>query len=98
MEEERSLPPVASTEREAIERYCDEKGIDIPELTVSGEKEVSAVDPAWEVDYAFPGEQESLGVFFLLHETDGEWTVVAHTDEVGWTSAELQALGALPIL
>lgn len=32
------------TQKEAIASYCAEKGIDIPELVVSGEKEVSSTD------------------------------------------------------
>lgn len=84
-----------ATVKEAIVEYCRVNGIEIPDLVVSGEKEVSSRDPSWEVDYAFPPEAEGLGVFFLLHETDGGWVVVAHTDDApGWTEAELKALGA----
>jgi hypothetical protein len=83
-----------STVKEAIEEYCAANGIDIPGLTVSGEKQVSQEDPNWEVDYAFPAEAEGEGVFFLLQNTDGAWAVIAHTEEAGWTAEQLEALGA----
>lgn len=82
------------TQKEAIASYCAEKGIDIPELVVSGEKEVSATDANWEIDYAFTPDKEGEGTFFLLHKTGNGWTVVAHTQEVGWSAEQLKALGA----
>lgn len=86
----------SGTQKEAIEDYCREEDITIEGLTVSFEKEVSAQDPDWEIDYAFPAEAEGKGQFFLLHRVDGEWMVVAHTEgnQAGWTAAELQAVGA----
>ncbi len=83
-----------ATQKEAIEKYCVEKSIDIPDLVVSGEKEVSAADAGWEINYAFTPDQEGAGTFFLLHKTADGWMVVAHTQEVGWTADELKGLGA----
>ncbi len=92
----------AASQKAAIQAYCDANGIDIPELNVSGDDgygdkpTVSTEDPSWEIDYAFPAAQEGAGTFFLLHETDAGWTVVAHTGEgqTGWTAEGLQELGA----
>ncbi|MBM3146777.1 MAG: hypothetical protein FJ000_02660 [Actinobacteria bacterium] len=93
----------AATQKEAIQAYCDEIGLDMPDLQVSGEDgygdpaTVSATDPNWEIDYAFPADAEGDGHFFLLHEVDGSWTVVAiadYTDQIGWTAAQLEELGA----
>jgi hypothetical protein len=93
----------AATQKEAIQAYCDEIGLDMPDLQVSGEDgygdpaTVSKEDPNWEIDYAFPADQEGDGHFFLLHKVDGSWTVVAiadYTDQVGWTAAQLEELGA----
>jgi hypothetical protein len=92
----------AATQKAAILGYCDKNGIDIPELTVSGDDgfgdkpTVSKENPSWQIDYAFPAEAEGEGQFFLLHKTDAGWTVVAHTDkgQVGWTADELKGLGA----
>ena len=55
---------------------------------------MSKEDPSWQIDYAFPTAEEGAGSFFLLHKTDGGWTDVAATKEVGWTSAQLKELGA----
>lgn len=82
------------TQKEAITSYCAEKGIDIPDLVVSGEKEVSSTDANWEINYAFTPDKEGEGTFFLLHKTGNGWTVVAHTQEVGWSAGQLKALGA----
>jgi hypothetical protein len=90
----------AATQKVAIQAYCDANGIDMPDLTVSGDDgfgdkpTVSKEDPNWEIDYAFPADAEGTGKFFLLQKTDGAWTVVAHTDKVGWTADELKELGA----
>lgn len=86
----------SDTPRGAIESYCNEKGIDIPDLTVSREKQVSVQDPTWEIDYAFPAEAEGTGQFFLLHNAVEGWVVVAHTTsgQTGWTAEQLGALGA----
>lgn len=80
----------------AIEKYCKEHHIDIPELNVSNEKDVSASDPSWEVVYAFPAEAEGNGQFFLVQRTAESWTVIAHTEgaQAGWTAEQLEALGA----
>ncbi len=82
------------TQKEAIEKYCAEEGIDVPELVVSGEKEVSATDANWEINYAFTPDKEGEGTFFLVHKTAAGWAVVTHTQEVGWTADELKAVGA----
>ena len=90
----------AATQKAAIQAYCDENGITMPDLTVSGDDgygdkpTVSAQDPGWEIDYAFPADQEGGGRFFLLHKTGGGWTAVAVTQEAGWTTAQLEELGA----
>lgn len=92
----------AATQKAAIQGYCDKNSIDMPDLTVSGDDgygdkpTVSKEDPSWQIDYAFPAAAEGTGEFFLLHKTDGGWTVVAHTDkgQVGWTADELKGLGA----
>ena len=92
----------AATQKEAIQAYCDANGIDIPELTVSGDDgfgdkpTVSTEDPSWQIDYAFPAAQEGTGTFFLLQQTDAGWSVVAHTaqGQTGWTADELAQLGA----
>ncbi len=93
----------AATQKEAIQAYCDKISLDMPDLCVSGEDgygdpaTVSAEDPDWEIDYAFPAEAEGDGHFFLLHKVDGSWTVVAiadYTDQLGWTAAQLEELGA----
>jgi hypothetical protein len=93
-------PAAAATQKAAIQEYCDANGITMADLNVSGDDgygdqpTVSAQDPSWEIDYAFPAAQEGGGRFFLLHRADGGWTVVAATQEVGWTTAQLQELGA----
>jgi hypothetical protein len=93
----------AATQKAAIQAYCDEIGLDMPDLCVSGDDgygdkpTVSAEDPNWEIDYAFPADEEGGGHFFLLHKVDGSWTVVAiadYTDQIGWTAAQLEELGA----
>lgn len=86
----------SEAQKEAIVNYCREEGIDIPDLTVSDEKEVSRENPDWEIDYAFPAEAEGTGQNFLLHKVDEDWVVVAHTEkeQIGWTTSELEALGA----
>lgn len=83
-----------STPKGAIEEYCKEKGVDIPDMNVSADKKVSGKDPNWEVDYAFPAAAEGEGYFFLLHKTGGGWMVTAHTAHVGWTAEQLKAFGA----
>lgn len=89
-------PADSASRKEAIDSYCRENGIVMDSLTLSAEREVSAEDPDWEIDYAFPAESEGSGQFFLLHRAGGQWAVVAHTEggQTGWTAAELEALGA----
>jgi len=90
----------AATEKAAITAYCDANGIAMTDLVISGEDgegdkpTVSAQDPSWQIDYAFPAIEEGAGSFFLLQKTGAGWTVVAATKEIGWTTAQLTALGA----
>ena len=92
----------AATRKAAIQGYCDKNSIVMTDLPLSGDDgfgdkpTVSKEEPSWEIDYAFPAAAEGTGEFFLLHETDAGWTVVANTDKgrVGWTAAELKDLGA----
>jgi hypothetical protein len=83
----------AATPVEAIEEYCESRGINVSDwefdVTV-----VSDIDTNWRIDYGYPPTAEGEGIFFLLNKEEDAWAVIAHTREAGWTANQLRALGA----
>ncbi|MDY6795876.1 MAG: IPT/TIG domain-containing protein [Actinomycetota bacterium] len=90
---EKKSDSTQKTPVEVIEKYCQENSIDVSgweyEVVI-----VSSSDSTWKIDYGFPPEAEGEGIFFLLQQKSGQWTVVAHTEDAGWTAEQLAALGA----